>query len=61
MSSSFYDADKRAHRKTLLVGSLLCAVFVAVCCFARPQAVTDAVVVKADKQIRTAGKPLPAN
>jgi hypothetical protein len=61
MSSSFHNADKRTHRKIMLVGLLLCAAFVAVCFFARPQADNDYVLVKADKLVRTAGKPLPAN
>jgi hypothetical protein len=61
MSSSFYSADKRTHRKTMLVGLLLCAAFVAFCFFARPQSDNDYVLVKADKLVRTAGKPLPAN
>jgi hypothetical protein len=61
MSSSFYGADKRTHRRTMLVGLALCAAFVAVCFFARPQADNDYVLVKADKLVRTAGKPLPAN
>jgi hypothetical protein len=45
----------------MLVGFLFCAAFVAVCFFARPQADSDYVLVKADKLVRTAGKPLPAN
>jgi len=61
MSSSFYSADKSAHRRTMLVGLLGCAAFVAVCFFARPQADNNYVLVKADKLVRTAGKPLPAN
>jgi fucose permease len=60
MSSSFYNADKRAYKRTMLVGFLLCAAFVAVCFFARPQD-NDYVLVKADKLVRTAGKPMPAN
>jgi hypothetical protein len=61
MSSSFYSADKRTFRKTMLVGLLLCAAFVAVCFFARPPTDHDYVLVKADRLVRTAGKPLPAN
>ena len=45
----------------MLVGLLLCAAFVAFCFFARPQSDNDYVLVKADKLVRTAGKPLPAN
>jgi hypothetical protein len=45
----------------MLVGLLLCATFVAVCFFAQPQADNDYVLVKADKLVRTAGKPLPVN
>ncbi len=62
MSSSFYNADKDTHRRTMLVGLLFCAVFVAICFFARPPADNDDyVLVKADKLVRTAGKVLPAN
>jgi hypothetical protein len=45
----------------MFVGLLLCAAFVAVCFFARPQTDNDYVLVKADKLVRTAGKPLPTN
>jgi hypothetical protein len=61
MSSSFHNADKAMHRRTMLVGLLFCAAFVAVCFFARPQGDNDYVLVKADKLVRTAGKPLSAN
>jgi hypothetical protein len=61
MSSSFYNADKGTHRRTMLVGLLFCAAFVAICFFARPPVDNDTVLVKADKLVRTAGKPLPAN
>ena len=61
MSSSFYNADRRTHRKTMLVGLLLCAAFVAICFFSRPQPDNTYVLLKADKLMRTAGKPLPAN
>jgi hypothetical protein len=61
MSASFYSANKRTYRRTMLVGFLFCAAFVAVSYFARPQADNDYVLVKADKLVRTAGKPLPAN
>lgn len=61
MSSSFHNADKPTHRRTMLVGLLFCAAFVAFSFFARPQPDNDYVLVKADKLVRTAGKPLPAN
>jgi hypothetical protein len=61
MSSSFHSADKRAHRRTMLVGFLCCAAFVAVCFLARPQLDSTYVLVKADKLVRTAGKSVPAN
>jgi len=59
MSSSFHNADQRTHRKILLVGFLLCALFVAVSFFARPQPDNSFVLIKADKLVRTAGTPLP--
>lgn len=61
MSSSFYNADRRTHRKTMLVGLLLCAAFVAVCFFSRPQGDNTYVLINADKLVRSAGKPLPVN
>jgi hypothetical protein len=59
MSSSFHNADRRTHRKILLVGFLLCAAFVAVAFFVRQQPEDSYVLVKADKLVRTAGTPLP--
>ena len=60
MSSSFHNADKRAHRKVMLVGLLMCAAFVAISFFAKEQPDNDYVLIKADKLVRTAGTPLPA-
>jgi hypothetical protein len=61
MSSSFHNADKRTHRKVMLVGFLFCAAFVTVSFFARSQPDNDYVLVKADKLVRSAGQPRPAN
>ena len=60
MSSSFHNADKRAHRKGMLVGLLFCAAFVAISFFAKEQPDNNYVLIKADKLVRTAGTPLPA-
>jgi hypothetical protein len=60
MSSSFHNADKRTHRKVMLVGLLFCAAFVAFSFFAREQADNTYVLVKADRLVRTAGTPFPA-
>lgn len=60
MSSSFHNADKRAHRKIMLVGLLFCAAFVAISFFAKEQPDNNYVLIKADKLVRTAGTPLPA-
>jgi hypothetical protein len=60
MSSSFHNADKRTHRKVMLVGLLFCAAFVAISFLAREQPGNDYVLIKADKLVRTAGTPLPA-
>jgi hypothetical protein len=57
MSSSFYNADKRTHRRITLVGLLLCAVFVAISFFAREQPDNGYVLIKADRLVRTAGTP----
>jgi hypothetical protein len=59
MSHSFHNADKGTHRKIMLVGLLLCAVFVAFSFFAREQPDNGYVLIKADKLVRTAGTPLP--
>jgi hypothetical protein len=60
MSSSFHNADKRTHRKIMLVGLLFCAAFVAISFFAREQSDNTYVLIKADKLVRTAGAPSPA-
>jgi hypothetical protein len=61
MSASFHIADKRTHRRIMLVGLLFCAAFVAFSFFAREQPENYYVLLKADKLVRTAGAPLPAN
>jgi hypothetical protein len=58
MSTSFHNADKRTHRKVMLVGLLFCAVFVAVSFFAREQPANTYVLQKADRLVRNAGTPL---
>jgi hypothetical protein len=60
MSSSFHNADKRTHRKVMLVGLLFCAAFVAFSFSAREQPDNTYVLVKADRLVRTAGTPVPA-
>jgi hypothetical protein len=60
MSSSFHNADRRTHRKIMLVGLLFCAAFVAIGFFAREQPDNNYVLIKADKLVRTAGTPPPA-
>jgi hypothetical protein len=59
VSSSFHDADKRTHRKVMLVGLLFCAAFVVFSFFAREQPDNTYVLIKADRLVRTAGNPLP--
>jgi hypothetical protein len=61
MSSSFHNADKRTHRKVMLVGLMFCALFVAVSFFAREQPQSTYVLKKADRIVRTAGEAVPAN
>ena len=60
MSSSFHNADKRTHRRVMLVGLLFCAAFVAFSFFARQQPDNSYVLIKADRLVRTAGTPFPA-
>jgi len=52
-----YVHDKGTNRRTMLVGLMFCAAFVLVSYFAKPQAETDRVLVKADRLTLTAGKP----
>ncbi len=61
MSSSFHNADRRTHRKVMLVGLMFCALFVAVSFFAREQPDNHYVLQKADRLIRNAGSPPLAN
>ena len=61
MAASFHTADKRTHRKVMLVGLMFCALFVAISFFAREQPENHYVLQKADRLVRTAGAPLPAN
>ncbi len=61
MNHSFYSADKAAYRKIMLIGLLCCTVLVAVSFRAKPQPENHYVVLKAEKLVRTAGKPIPAN
>jgi hypothetical protein len=60
MSSSFHNADRRTHRRIMLVGLLFCAAFVAISFFAREQPDNSYVLIKADRLVRTAGTPLAA-
>jgi hypothetical protein len=59
MSSSFHTADRRTHRKVMLVGLLFCAAFVLASFFAREQSENHYVLQKADRLVRTAGAPGP--
>jgi len=61
MSHSFHTADKATHRKVMIVGLTLCAVFVLVSYFLKPQPDNTYVLLKADKLTRTAGRSIPAN
>ena len=61
MAHSFHNADKATHRKVMLVGVLFCVAFVAVSFFLKPQPESDRVLVKADRLVKTAGQPQPAN
>jgi hypothetical protein len=61
MFPSFHNADKPTHRRVMVVGVLLCLVFVVISFSLRPQAESDQVLVKADRLVRTAGEPHKAN
>jgi hypothetical protein len=55
MFTSFHNADRRTHRKIMLVGLLWCAAFVGFSFFSRQQPFNTQVLIKADKLVRTAG------
>lgn len=59
--STFLNADKHTHRKVILVGLLLCTVFVTVSFFARPQPENHYVLKKADRLIQTANTFMHVN
>jgi hypothetical protein len=61
MSSTFHNADRRTHRKVMLTGLTFCAAFMVVSFFAREQPDNHYVLQKADRLVRTAGSPPPAN
>jgi hypothetical protein len=61
MAPSFYQADKQTHRRVMVVGLLLCAVFVAVSFSLRSQPEGTRALVKADRLVRAAGEQRPAN
>jgi hypothetical protein len=61
MAASFHSADKRTHRRVMLVGLMFCAAFVAFSFFAREQPENHYVLQKADRLVRTAGTPPPAH
>jgi hypothetical protein len=61
MSATFHSADRRTHRRIMLVGLMFCAAFVAISYFAKPQPANYSVLVKADKLVRTAANPTPVN
>ena len=56
-----YIHDKGTNRRAMVVGLMFCAAFVLVSFFASPQVETDRVLVKADRLMLIAGKPLPTN
>ena len=61
MSHSFHTADRATHRKVMIVGLALCAVFVLVSYFLKQQPDNAYVLLKADKLTRTAERPAPAH
>ena len=61
MSSSMHNADKSTHRRIMGTGLLFCLAFVLISYFAREQPEKHYVLQKADRLVRTAGTPTPAN
>jgi len=58
---SFHNADKRTHRRVMVVGLLFCAAFVVISFSLRPQPDSGHMLVKADRLVRTAGEPPKAH
>ena len=61
MSASFHNADTRTHRRLMLVGLMFCGAFVVISFSAGEQPENHYGLLKADKLVRTAGTPPPAN
>ena len=61
MVPSFHNADRPTHRRVMVVGLLFCVAFVLISFSLRPQPDNGHVLVKADRQVRTAGEPHKAN
>lgn len=61
MVPSFHNADRPTHRRVMVIGLLFCMAFVAISFSLRPQPESDRVLVKADRQVRTASQPQKAN
>jgi hypothetical protein len=61
MSHSFHTADRQTYRKVVVISLALCALFVTVSFFLKPQPETTYVLKKADKLTKTAGEQKPAN
>jgi hypothetical protein len=49
---SFHTVDRQTYRRVVIAGLLLCAAFVAISFFLRPQAEARGALVKADRLIR---------
>jgi hypothetical protein len=61
MAASFHTADRQTYRRVMVVGVLLCAAFVVISFFLRPQPEESRAMVKADRLVRTAGAAKSAN
>ena len=61
MVPSFHNADRRTHRRVMVIGLLFCTAFVAISVSLRPQPESDRVLVKADRLVRTAAQAHKAN
>ena len=61
MVPSFHNADRPTHRRVMVIGLLFCAAFVIISFSLRAPPQDDRVLVKADRQLRTAGEAKKAN
>ena len=61
MVPSFHNADRPTYRRVMAIGLLFCAAFVIISFSLRAPPQDDRVLIKADRQVRTAGEAKKTN